>query len=340
MKKEDFIQVIKCKNNNGCIPGWYNYLAKETREKYGEAINELCAKYPDDFLMFEPDDCEFPFGDESACRDIWGTKIMKSPDGVGINVKAPALDDWSDLDAYLSMTPDPYRAGRFDACDAYCVETVNDDRYRLGVFWLSFFERLHMIRGMDKLFMDFYTNPDELKQLMQVVKEYLLETINAFAERNMDGIILGEDWGMQDRLMISPDMWREWFKPHYADIFEHIHNKGMHAWMHSCGHIDPIIGDLVELGLDVLHPLQYGCVNWQKTAELYGGKICFLGAIDVARIMVEKTPAEVRAHVDAVVTALNRDGGGLILAPANTIMPESPLENIRALFEQMDLYCQ
>lgn len=335
MDRSELREIISCRAHAKRIPCWYNYFAHETRERYGSVIDELCNSYHDDFLMFEPDDCDFPFGDNNTCLDIWGTRIVRSPDGVGINVTEPALLSWDHLDRYLDSCPDPRGSDRFAHADAKATALQTDPRYRLGVFWLSFFERLHMIRGMDHLFLDFYTHPEELRRLMAVVKDYLMGTIDEFASRGMDGIILGEDWGMQDRLMIAPEMWRSWFRPHYADIIDRIHETGMDAWLHSCGHIDPIVGDFVDLGLDVLHPLQYGCVDWPTVSRDYGGRICFLGAIDVADTLVRGSPEDVRRHVDDIVATFGRPGGGLILAPANTIMPDTPLQNIEALFERM-----
>lgn len=297
----------------------------------------LLEDHPDDFLRFEPDDLtHWQEEADGSARDLWNTQWMYSSDGVGRNFHGPALADWNDLDTYLATIPDPQRAERFAACREDLATA--DERYRLGVFWLAFFERLHMIRGMDRLFLDFYEYPDRVSVLMDAVQQYLLTTIEQFGRLGMDGILLGEDWGMQDRLMISPAMWREWFKPHYKTIFDAIHSLGMDVWMHSCGRVDDIIADLIEVGLDVLHPLQYGCVDWETISHRFRGSVCFCGSVDVTHILVNGSGRDIVDHVQQIVDLFGSSNGGLILAPANTIMPETPLENIKTLLETIEKY--
>ncbi|NQU75358.1 MAG: hypothetical protein HQ546_03455 [Planctomycetes bacterium] len=332
--RNELRDVIHHRRSGGPIPGWYDYFATETQTKYGRVLAELVRQYPDDFLRFSPADG--PEFTDSRGTDVWGCEFITSQDGAGTNVGTLALDDWAGLDAYLKRIPNPNRQGRWDQAKAMLADA--DRRYKLGVFWLSLFERLHVIRGMGNLFLDFYEHPRELNRLLDPVEQYLLTTIDQFASFGMDGVLLGEDWGMQDRLMVSPDMWRRWFKPRYKTIFDRIHSLGMDVWLHSCGKIDDILGDWIELGLDVIHPLQYGCVDWDRASGLYRGKVCFLGTIDVTHVLTSGTPGEIADHVGRIVSLFGNDAGGLILAPGNTILPETPLENIRALFEAMDKY--
>jgi len=322
---------------------WFDYFATETQAKYESRLTGLLAKYPDDLSRFEPDDLEHwqaaPADGPRAqplVADLWGSVWQSSPDSVGRNFERPVLADWRDLDDYLARTPDPRRAGRFEKAGTAAAQA--DDRYKLGIFWLALFERLHMIRGMDRLFADFYESPHELSRLLDVLQEYLLATIDAFASIGMDGVLLGEDWGMQDRLMISPAMWRDWFKPRYAEVFDRIHGHGMDVWLHSCGHVGPIIGDFVDLGLDVLHPLQYGCVDWEWVSQEFRGQLSFLGCVDVAHVLPSGAPESIRSHVARIVDLFGSPRGGLVLTVGNTIMPETPWENIEALFEAMARY--
>lgn len=340
--RDAFRDVIHCRGSRA-YPGWYDYFARETVDRYGDAVAGLRQAYPDDFLRFEPDDLEHwsPVdapatpGTELAA-DLWGCVWRSSPGSVGKTFERPALAGWDGLDDYLKRLPDPRRPGRFDGV---CRAAARPDgRYRLGVFWLSLFERLHLVRAIDDLFCDFYERPEQVTRLLDAVQAYLEVTIDCFAESGMDGILLGEDWGMQDRLMVSPAMWRAWFRPRYESLFGRIHDHGMDVWVHSCGKIDAIIGDLIDVGLDVLHPLQYGCVDWEWFASTYGGSVCVLGCVDVCQVLTQGTPEDVSRHVRRVVEVFGREGGGLILAPGNTIMPETPLANMRALFETMDSY--
>lgn len=331
--KEQMRDVIFRRANKE-VPGWYNYFANETKIKYKKDLENLLEKYPDDIQFFAP--AEFGSTEHDSNIDSWGVERSYSKNGVGYNVEKIPLEDWSKLDEYLKRVPDPHQKGRFD--EAKEKMETSDERYKLGVYWLAMFERLHFVRGMDNVFIDFYTNPTELNRLLDVIEDYLLGTVEEFAKIGLDGVLLGDDWGMQDRLMINPDMWRKWFKPRYKEVFNCIHSFNMETWMHSCGKIDSIIGDLVDIGLDVIHPLQYGCVDWGKVSKEYKGKICFFGGIDVTHTLIHGSTTEIPNHVDTIIKLFGSKSGGLILAPANTIMPETPFENIIALFEAMDRY--
>ena len=134
--------------------------------------------------------------------------------------------------------------------------------------------------------------------------------------------------------MISPAMWREFFKDGYAALFREIHSLGMDAFLHSCGNVTAIVEDLIELGLDVLDPVQTSAMNLDELARRFGGRISFCGTIDVQDLLPRARPSEVKDFIRRARDTLGRPfGNGLILAPTNTITPETPLENLQAMFE-------
>ena len=151
-------------------------------------------------------------------------------------------------------------------------------------------------------------------------------------------MLLADDYGTQDRMLISPKLWRKFFKPSYARLVEVIHGQGMHAWFHSCGHIRPIIPDLIEVGFDLLHPLQPSSMDIEEIAASFGGQICFAGAIDVQAMLPIVEPAEVERQVKRVIDVLDGPHGGYLMAPTNSIMPDTPLENIRVMMRTAETY--
>ena len=143
-----------------------------------------------------------------------------------------------------------------------------------------------------------------------------------------------DDWGSQNGLMISPDLWRSLFKPYYARVFAEIHRLGMDAIFHSCGNVTPIVGDLIDIGLDMLDPVQPGAMDIAQIAREFGGKAAFCGAVDVQNLLVSGSPQQVKDVVRRVVETLGRPfGGALLLGPANVMTPDIPFENLVALFE-------
>ena len=106
----------------------------------------------------------------------------------------------------------------------------------------------------------------------------------------------------------------------------------MHAWFHSCGHIRPIIPDLVDIGFDLLHPLQPSSMDLAEIARTFGGQICFGGGIDVQGLLPAAKPGEVADEIRRVIDLLDGPLGGYLMAPTNSIMPDTPLENIEIMY--------
>ena len=187
---------------------------------------------------------------------------------------------------------------------------------------------------MQELFLDLHDHEQPLRRLMDALRDYLIELIGYWGELGADAVFLTDDWGSQTSLMISPPMWRRYFKPYYEEVFTHAHRLGMDVIFHSCGHVTPIVDDLIEAGIDVLDPIQPGAMDMDEVARRFGGRVAFSGAIDLQRLLCSASPGEVRDAVRRVIETLGAPfGGSLLVGPANVMTPEIPLENLRALFE-------
>jgi len=271
---------------------------------------------------------------DATWNDEWGTQWSHALGGVGANTTAYPINCWSQLDDYLANSfPDPLAPGRLDDA-AKKIEMFSGNTYNYGVILLSVFERLHCLRGMQNLFMDFYTNPQELERLADTLVEYILKLVRSWAKIGADSILLTDDWGTQTSLMISIDLWRKFFKARYKTIFDEIHRCGMDVFLHSCGNVTDIIPDLIDVGLDVLDPIQPSAMDQAKIAREFGGKITFCGAIDDQHLLSAGSPQEVKDQVRRTIDLLGKPyGNSYIVAPANVVTPEVPFENLRALFE-------
>ena len=141
----------------------------------------------------------------------------------------------------------------------------------------------------------------------------------------------GDDFGSQSRPLMSLATWRRFFKPRWARVWRVFKEAGLPVIHHSCGHVTDLIPDMIDVGLDVLEPVQ-PVMDLAYLKREFGKQITFWGGIDTQHVLPYGTPEEVRSHASDVIRTLGR-GGGLIIAPSQEIMPDVPAANIVALVE-------
>lgn len=227
--------------------------------------------------------------------------------------------------------PNPRFLKRFEAPD----ERLNrrGDRYVQSRVWFTLFERLWMLRGFENMLMDPYTNENEFCRLRDAVVDFNLALIDQWMERDVQGVFFSDDWGCQRGLLMDPDDWRRFYKPSYRRMFERVRSGGGHVWMHLCGDISAILPDLIDIGLNVLNPVQPQAMDVRRLSREFGGKVCFNGGVDVQGTMIRGTPQDVKKEVHELVDLFGRFSGGYIGGTSHSIMPETPLNNVIAVYE-------
>ncbi len=324
-------------------------LSLDAIVRYGDDLADIFCEMPDDLIAFSPYEWSVGFQPagrvdrvntvqalmkESQWVDEWGARWAHAADGVGaIQVDHP-LKDWADLDEYLSeRMPDPAGPGRLDDAERQ-MAPHRGRRYCIGIQVLGILELLRTIRGMEEVFMDFYTSPREVSRLMDALEAFVTKVLVSWAAVGADCVMLGDDWGMQTGLQIAPSMWRDLFKPRYKRIFDAGHEAGLDIQFHSCGRVVDIIDDLIEVGVDILDPVQPVCMEMEELAKRFGGRISFSGALDIQGTMVFGTPHQVRDEVRRLIDVLGTPfGNGFVIGPANSMTPDVPLANMRAMVE-------
>jgi len=195
---------------------------------------------------------------------------------------------------------------------------------------------------MDKFLMNMAVYPDfaeaMLRKITELCKKHLTNFLKAVGE-HIDLIKIGDDLGTQDRLMISPRMYRRMLKPLHADLIETIraHTKAK-IFFHTDGDVFDLIDDFIEIGVDVLNPIQTSAGKMSDLEALkkrYGNNLVFCGAIDTQHILPHGTPEEVRQEVKRVIHILGEDGG-YMAASVHTIMNEVPPENVLAMVDAVE----
>lgn len=206
-------------------------------------------------------------------------------------------------------------------------------KYVVACIYGTIFETAYWTRGMDNFLSDMLTCPQYVHALLgDFLRRNLVMLENILWCPHIDGVLLGSDWGTQRALIMSPAAWTEFIRPCEQAQYELIKSYGKHVWLHSCGCITSIIPGLIELGVDVLNPVQPECMDLAYLKREFGRDLTFWGGLSTQTTLPFGTPEEVRQEARAVRDLLGR-GGGLIFAPAQELQADVPFANIEALLE-------
>jgi uroporphyrinogen decarboxylase len=283
-------------------------------------------------------------GSSEEVVDEWGVRYRKPKDG-GIYFDAVSgplekkellsVDDLENI-----KWPDPYDSGYSDGLREKAKKIYQENMYALvGDFaWETWYERSWKIRGFENFYLDFAINPDLSVALMEKVATIhmgFLDNVLKECGEFLDIIVQGGDYGSQYGLLISPEMYRKYIKPIQKKVNDFIRNRTKaKIFYHSCGAIEPIIDDLVEIGVQILNPIQISAGNMgpELLKKRYGDNITFWGGIDTQRLLPFGDPPSVKKEVHRIKSILGKEGG-YVLSAVHNIQPEVPPENIIAMYQ-------
>jgi uroporphyrinogen decarboxylase len=219
----------------------------------------------------------------------------------------PLADDGA-VDAY--RPPDPCAPGRLDALPAFIAQ--NSDRFLRFGLGITGFNTATFLRGFDQYLIDLHTDRPLAERILDYVIDFETGMIDQAVRAPVDAVAFGDDWGTQRGLMIAPALWRAVFRPRYADQFARIHRAGKKVWFHTCGDVRAIIGDLIDIGVDVIELLQPDIFGVEWLAREFGGKVCFCCSVDHQRRAVSGTRDEIFAYARQLNDMLGAFHGGFI----------------------------
>lgn len=303
--------------------------------KYGERLIEIFKRYPHDFGPSEfniPKPEELPADYRAGVhRDSWGTVWSSTVDGIHGQVADYPIKTVEDYSTYEfpKLPPDleKYKSGL-----KRHVEDLKDKGFFviLGFDPGNFFERLQWLRGFRNLIVDLIKSHRELEMFADRLLGYCLNSLEIVLEAKPDAVSFADDWGAQDRLMISPSLWRRFFRPRYKEMFKLAHDHNAYVYFHSDGYIVDIIPDLIEIGVDVLNP-QLSCHNLKQLAEIVKDKICISSDIDRQYVLPRGSPEEVETYVKMVVEFFGYENNGGLIGRGEVNI-DVPLENVEAMY--------
>ena len=204
--------------------------------------------------------------------------------------------------------------------------------FRVANLGFSLFERAWTLRGMDNLLMDMVEAPEFVDALLDAITDWNIAAVRRALAYPIDGVLFGDDWGMQHGLIMGPRMWRRFLKPRLARMYAAAHEGGRFVLQHSCGDIHEVYPDLVEIGLNAHQTFQPEIYDIEAIKAQYAGKLAFWGGISTQRLLPFATPDEVRSETRRIMGIMGR-GGGFIAAPTHAVPPDAPAENVLAMVE-------
>jgi len=231
--------------------------------------------------------------------------------------------------------PDPDARGRFDYAKSI-IDSYGSDYGIIGDLEVSIFETSWYLVGLEKFLMDLIMESSYLFALMDKVMEINTQMGKKLIELGADMIWAGDDFGTQQGMLIDPEVWRKHFKPRIKYMFDEFRSVNPNitiAW-HSCGSITEIIPDFIEIGLDVLNPLQPLAKDMtpEYLTKNYSDKLGFFGGIDVQDLLPNGTAQQIEVEVKRRAKIYGSNGN-YIIAPAHNIQADTPLENIFTFFD-------
>lgn len=264
---------------------------------------------------------------------VWKTIEYATPYGKGKYTEPSGhpLDEDTALDSYHS--PDPNRPELYREASRV-IQQFNEEYWIVGVTPTTIFETAWALRGYERLLMDMATDPDQANRVLDIPYSYHKVVTQRLVSLGVDMIWLGDDVGGQTSMLMSPKMWRQYFKPRMADIIASLRaiNPRIKIAYHTDGVVYPIIPDLIEIGLDVLNPIQPAAMDPVRLKKEYGRNLCFWGSLDIQQTLPFGTPAQVKQEVISRLKTIGMQGG-LLIGPTHNIQLDTPLENFWSMIE-------
>lgn len=307
----------------------------ELKEKDQDAVRAMLARYPEDmqvFYLHRP-----TFFIENGSRYTW-CDVPGADPRIGrtkrVGVDEETAISWEDYYKISADVPDVSEPSM------YRFAPEDDGRYRMVWFQNGPWQKATDYRGMTNALMDLYLEPEGMKHIARRVTDFFKAAIaRGVRETRLDAIMFGDDLGMQKGAFMSNDMFREFLFPYYKEICDCAHSHGLHVWFHSCGDCFDLIPQLIEAGVDVLHPIQKYALDERKVVDTYKDDLSFWAGMDLQQVLPFGTPEDVVAEVHHMIDTFYQPGKGkLILTLGNRLQDNVPVENFLTFLKEAHEY--
>lgn len=271
----------------------------------------------------------------------WGIGIEPGGEGSKHFVnQIPPMEDYEDTKQVEEHPfPDYTTSENFEYLQEEVRAIHQKDLAAMGELYTTILETAESLRGMEKLFKDLYARRDFVSTLFEELTKLRCKQAKQYAAAGVDILRLGDDIGDQKGMLINPDIWRELLKPRLKKIIEVAkqEKEDLLVFYHSDGDCREVIPDLIEIGVDILNPVQPEVMDPARIKKQYGDRLAFWGTVGVQETLPFGSPEKVRETVRERIKTVGK-GGGLLLAPTHIVDEEVSWENIMAFFEAIDEY--
>jgi uroporphyrinogen decarboxylase len=271
-------------------------------------------------------------------EDEWGLIYRRVPHRFGTYLEVvgrPLAGITSARELAGYRLPDPAAPGRFDLARERAAR-YGQTHGLLGVVECTVFEMAWNLVGLEPFLVDMAWGRDYVGPLLDEVANYSIGVGLALRDLGADALLTGDDLGMEIGPMISPRMWRQWLKPRMARVLEAYRAARPDVVLayHTCGSVLPFVDELIEIGVQVLNPIQVTAhgMDAGRLKTTYGRRLAFCGGVDQRQVLPHGTPADVEEEVRQRIAELG-PGGGYVLAPTHDVQADTPVENVLAVFE-------
>jgi len=274
---------------------------------------------------------------EGAHIDAWGVAKVPGSTHHFVHLEFPMADFTSVEQVEAYPFPDLTADYRYADMPAK-TQQIRDAGYASTATVVSHnYVAAWQLRGLEAFLADMMTDPKFAEAIIDRTTEMSCGMVEHFARAGIDVITYGEDIATQRGLVMSPGMWREWLKPRLKRVIDAAHaaRPDVLFMYHSDGDVTDVIPELIEIGIDILNPLQPECMDVARIKEEYGSDVALWGGLSVQQTMPWGTPDDVRDEVRERMATLGKNGG-YVIGPSHTIEPEVPFENVQAFKEAVD----
>lgn len=275
---------------------------------------------------------------KGAYIDEWGVAQVPGEVAHFVKMLHPMEDFTKPEQVWKFPLPDLLEDYRWEGFENK-VEEVKRKGLMAGYFALQIFENAWYLRGIETLMIDMVEDEEMAAACLDRMTEIQCSMARRLAASGIDMIVYGDDVGTQNAMMMHPELWRRWLKPAMKKAIQAAKDvkPDIIAYYHSDGVINDIITDLIDIGVDVLNPIQPECMDPIQLKKQYGDKLSFWGTIGTQTTMPFGTPKDVEDQVKLMIEQVGKDGG-LVLAPTHLLEPEVPWENVLAFVNAVKKY--